>query len=70
MRRQLLSLLVVGMLGLVLPSASGATSPEGEAASPARATEESPVGGVRDEAAMIIVGAVLIGVAAAVRRTA
>lgn len=72
MRRHLLSLGVAGLLGvLVSPSAGGAAPETNDIIAPLAVQHFSlPSAGVRDEAAMVIVGAALIGLAGAVRRAA
>jgi hypothetical protein len=71
MRRYLLTLAAVGWFGIlgVPVFATGTTDGETDVvvAVPDTAVE---VTGIRDEAMMVLVGSVLIGVAAAVRRTA
>jgi len=74
--RKYLVTLVFGGCALVVSPLSAA-SPEKEVtteASPAVVIEHAaarvPVSGLRDEAAMILVGSALIGLAAAVRRAA
>jgi hypothetical protein len=72
MRRQLVSLTLAGMAVLATAlSASPATDDTAPPAAPTVAVQRvslTPM--VRDEAAMVIVGTALIGVAAAVRRAA
>jgi hypothetical protein len=75
MRKYLVTLVFGGCA--VMTSHLAAASPEKEVAteaSPAvvieHATVRVPVSGLRDEAAMILVGSALIGLAAAVRRAA
>ena len=70
MRRQLVSLTLAGMA--VLATAISASPAADDTATPAAATvavqrvSQTPM--VRDEAAMVLVGTALIGVAAAVRK--
>jgi hypothetical protein len=72
MRRHLLSVTVAGLMGVLVSPAIGGTSPEtGDALEPTAAQRfvvEPAV--LRDEAAMVIVGTALIGLAAALRRAA
>ena len=72
MRRQLVSLTIAGMAVLTTGlSASPATDDTAATAAPTVAVQRvslTPM--VRDEAAMVLVGTALIGVAAAVRRSA
>jgi hypothetical protein len=75
MRRQLVSLTLAGMAVVVTMatglSASPATDDTAANAAPAVAVQRvSLTPKVRDEAAMVLVGTALIGVAAAVRRAA
>jgi len=75
MRRQLVSLTLTGMAVVVTTatglSASPATDDTATDAAPAVAVQRvSLTPKVRDEAAMVLVGTALIGVAAAVRRAA
>ena len=72
MRRQLVSLTLAAMAVLATAlSATPATDAAATSAAPAVAVQRvslTPM--VRDEAAMVLVGTALIGVAAAVRRAA
>lgn len=76
MRRLLLSVALAGLLALMaspLATADTADTPDNEAIAPApvavqRVSLSSM--GLRDEAAMVLVGTALIGLAAAVRRAA
>jgi hypothetical protein len=72
MRKQLVSLTIAAMAILATElSASPATEDAGATAAPAVAVQRVGVApGLRDEAAMVLVGTALIGVAAAVRRAA
>jgi hypothetical protein len=72
MRRYLASL-VFGLTVLAATPGAGSTPESGEtSARPAVAVQQArmPVPGLRDEAAMVLVGTALIGLAAAVRRSA
>ena len=72
MRRQLVSLTIAGMAVLTTGlSASPATDDTVATATPTVAVQRvSLTPTVRDEATMVLVGTALIGVAAAVRRSA
>lgn len=74
MRKYLASLVVVTGCAFAAPSMASTPSPqEVETATPAVAVQQVRVpasGGLRDEAAMVLVGTALIGLAAAVRRAA
>ena len=72
MRRQLVSLTIAGMAVLTTGlSASPATDDTVTTAAPTVAVQRvSLTPTVRDEATMVLVGTALIGVAAAVRRSA
>jgi len=72
MRRQLVSLTIAGMAVLTTGlSASPATDDTVATAAPTVAVQRvSLAPTVRDEATMVLVGTALIGVAAAVRRSA
>lgn len=72
MRRQLVSLTIAGMAVLTTGlSASPATDDTVATAAPTVAVQRvSLTPTVRDEATMVLVGTALIGVAAAVRRSA
>jgi len=73
MRRYVLATLVAAFMVVVAP-ASGRSNPDREdkvdRTSLAAQTLMVPTGGVRDEAAMVLIGTALIAVAAAVRRAA
>jgi len=72
MRRYLASL-VFGLTVLAATPGAASTPESGEpGARPAVAVQQvrMPVPGLRDEAAMVLVGTALIGLAAAVRRSA
>lgn len=73
MRKYLASLAVLGC-AFAAPSVTATPSPqEAETVTPAVAVQQVRVpasGGLRDEAAMVLVGTALIGLAAAVRRAA
>jgi hypothetical protein len=77
MRRQSGVLVFVGCLGVLASSAAAGTRPaadesraEATVAPVAVQRVSIPPPGLRDEAAMVIVGTALIGLAAAVRRAA
>lgn len=73
MRKHLLSVTFAGMLALMASPPATADTPEDEtaAAAPVAVQRVSlPSFGLRDEAAMVLVGTALIGLAAALRRTA
>jgi hypothetical protein len=73
MRRQLGSVMFAGMMALLASTAHASDSNDAEAtvAAPVAVQRASgPMAGLRDEAAMVLVGTALIGLAAAVRRTA
>jgi len=72
MRKYLVSLAFVSCLAAVASPAAAAPAPDDTAASGAVAVQRSrvPVAGLHDQAAMVLVGTALIGLAAAVRRTA
>lgn len=70
MRKYLASLVFIGGM-LVAPPLMGAPSVNEADTTPAVAVQRvrmPPAGGLRDEAAMVLVGTALIGLAAAVRR--
>lgn len=72
MRKYLASIVFVGCAVTAAPLAA-APAQEAEAAATTVAVQQvrvSPLGGIRDEAAMVLVGTALIGLAAAVRRAA
>ena len=75
MRRQLVSLMFAGLVGIAAsPAGATPTVEDGQpAAVPAPVAVQRvsvPPFGLRDEAAMVLVGTALIGLAAAVRRAA
>ncbi len=76
MRRQIVSLAFAGLMGLwALPLAAAATTPEEGRETPANSAVavqrvSIPATGLRDEAAMVLIGTALIAIAAAVRRAA
>jgi len=77
MRRQIVFLMFVGVMGLASVLAATATNQEEgrereTVATPPVAVQRVglPATGLRDEAAMVLVGTALIGIAAAVRRAA
>lgn len=74
MRKHLVSLAFAGLLAVLgTPSASTATTKAEETAAQAPVAVQRvavPFKGIRDEAAMVLVGTALIGLAAAVRRAA
>ena len=77
MRRQLVTLMFAGLIGMVAapfaaasPAANDARESAASAAPVAVQRVSLPATGVRDEAAMVLVGTALIGLAAAVRRAA
>ena len=73
MRKYLASIALVGCALAGAPVVAGPAADDGEHATPAVATQQvrvPPAGGLRDEAAMVLVGTALIGLAAAVRRAA
>ena len=77
MRSQLGPLMVAGLIGLAASQSEAATRPaiddarESASAAPVAVQRVGiPATGLRDEAAMVLVGTVLIGLAAAVRRAA
>lgn len=77
MRRYVVFFVLAGCLALALPllaapSAKGDTTVTGNPDAPAVAVQQVrvPLPGLRDEAAMVLVGTALIGLAAAVRRAA
>jgi hypothetical protein len=76
MRRQIVSLTFAGLMGLwASPLAAAATRPEEGRETPATSAVavqrvSIPATGLRDEAAMVLVGTALIAIAAAVRRAA
>jgi hypothetical protein len=75
MRSKVLSLVFVGLVALAAPAAARPDSPDTAeaAAAPAPVAFQRvalPFTRMRDEAAMVLVGTALIGLAAAVRRAA
>ena len=72
MRKYLASLVFTGCALAASPSIAAPKVNEAETAAPAVAVHQVRVSGsgLRDEAAMVLVGTALIGLAAAVRRTA
>ncbi len=73
MRKHLLSVALAGLLGVLTSPPAIADAPDDEAVAPAPTAVQRvglPSMGMRDEAAMVLVGTVLIGLAAAVRRAA
>lgn len=71
MRRNLVTLALVGFAGAV-PLVAAGTADKNQPSEPAVAVQQVrvPVTGLRDEAAMVLVGTALIGLGAAVRRAA
>jgi hypothetical protein len=75
MRKYLASLTFTGAVLIAMPAAAGANPAANEASTVAAAPVavqqlRVPMPGLRDEAAMVLVGTALIGIAAAVRRAA
>lgn len=75
MRRLIVTLALVGSAAVALPLAATPENPESPSIDhqqPAVAVQQVsvPLTGLRDEAAMVLVGTALIGLGAAVRRTA
>ena len=73
MRRQLGNLVLTGVLALLAAPAYADRTGDGDATVAAPVAVKSvslPATGLRDEAAMVLVGTALIGLAAAVRRAA
>ena len=72
MRWDVVSYMCAGMLMTAAPAVGGPDAPARIDSPPAVAVQRVvvPTSGVRDEIAMVLVGSVLIGVAAAVRRAA
>ena len=71
MRMNLASLVFIGGMLAASPFVGAAPVKEAETTTPAVAVQRvrvPPSGGLRDEAAMVLVGGALIGLAAAVRR--
>ena len=71
MRKYLASLVFTGCALAALPLSAAPAVSEAETAAPAVAVQQVrvPASDLRDEAAMVLVGTALIGLAAAVRRT-
>ncbi len=75
MRREWVSIMFAGLFGVCASPLHAATRPavdeSRETAAPVAVQRVSiPASGLRDEAAMVLVGTALIGLAAAVRRAA
>lgn len=72
MRKYLASLAFISCVSAASPCVAASLAPEETSASPAVAVQQARVAvpGLRDEAAMVLVGTALIGLAAAVRRAA
>ena len=73
MRKYLASTLFTGCALAASPLAAAPAPKEAETAAPTVAVQQvraAASGGLRDEAAMVLVGTALIGLAAAVRRAA
>jgi LPXTG-motif cell wall-anchored protein len=74
MRRQFGALMFAGAMGIGAVAASGGTVDDPRPAEPVATVAVQRVGlpttGMRDEAAMVLVGSALIGLAAALRRAA
>ena len=72
MRKYFASLVFTGCAMAATPLMAAPSVTEGETVAPAVAVQQVrvPMTGLRDEAAMVLVGTALIGLAAAVRRTA
>lgn len=72
MRKYLASLAFGGLLAVAAPVAATPEASEAPNASPTVAVQQVkvPLPSLRDEAAMVLVGTALIGLAAAVRRAA
>jgi hypothetical protein len=72
MRRLVVGCVCAGALLMATPVLAGPDTPAKIESPPAVAVQRVavPTSGLRDEAAMVLVGSVLIGVAAAVRRAA
>jgi hypothetical protein len=74
MRRELVSVMFAGFVGAYATPLAVATRPtadetSGSATAPV-AVQSVPAKGIRDEAAMVLVGSAMIALAAAVRRAA
>lgn len=73
MRKHLLSVALAGLLALMASPLATADTPDNEIIAPAPVAVQRvsfSLLGLRDEAAMLLVGTALIGLAAAVRRAA
>jgi hypothetical protein len=72
MRKYLASLVFSGLLAVAAPVAAAPEGVDTPHASPSVAVQQVkvPLPSLRDEAAMVLVGTALIGLAAAVRRAA
>jgi hypothetical protein len=73
MRKYLASIAFTGCALAASPLVAARSVTDAENAAPAVAVQQvrvPPAGGLRDEAAMVLVGTALIGLAAAVRRAA
>ena len=72
MRRYLASLALIGTVVVATPLAAAQTENDATPSANAVAVQQVrvPAHGLRDEAAMVLVGTALIGLAAAVRRAA
>ena len=73
MRKNLASIVFIGCASAAAPLFAAPPVQEAETAAPAVAVQQvrvPAVGGLRDEAAMVLIGTALIGLAAAVRRAA
>ena len=73
MRKHLLSVALAGLLGVLTSPPAIADTPDDDAVAQAPVAVQRvhlPSMGMRDEAAMVLVGTALIGLAAAVRRAA
>jgi hypothetical protein len=73
MRRQFGSVMLAGVIGLLASPAYADRNKDSETVAPATVAVQRlnfPAVGLRDEAAMVLVGTVLIALAAAVRKAA
>ena len=73
MRKYLASTAFVGCAFAASPVVASPSTPDQETAAPTVAVQQvrvPAIGGIRDEAAMVLVGTALIGLAAVVRRAA
>jgi len=71
MRKYLASTVFTGCAMAATPLVAAPAVPEAESTAPTVAVQQPKTSiGLRDEAAMVLVGTALIGLAAAVRRTA